>query len=353
MLPAILVTKRRKSELKLLMEGALGDQATVWAYSSLSDLFPDILKMEPALCLIDGESILPEELSVIKTLKKTYPAIRIIFTFQADQRETASRALISGVDTYILEPFFIDELAFILRREFKNSLEQSRLTIDLRMDALASFVEGLAPEVNNPLTTIRGFLQILLSREAYKMSSHEFEEIYNLMEKESGRIVQIVRELENFSRARKPKKMPANMNNLITTAINQARTETGLEIPVTVDFGDFPEESMIDYDQILAALKSVLQFLLKGTDEKKGRIEVSLSLAEKDETVVIVLEGIHSVLLAQDVDQAFIPMYSRKIIRFREELGLASSYGIIRAHGGSIHVNVTENGSRFVVEIPG
>ena len=211
----ILVSGAEEEELRLLLEACLSGEAEVKTYSALSGLFPDILKTEPVLALLDARSIPPGELVVIRLLKNTYPFMRIIVVIPAGARDAAARSIGYGADAYILEPFYLDELSTLVRSKFRNAVGQLRRSIDNRLESLTAFVEGLAPEINNPLTTIRGFLQILLSRESSRVSEEEIGEIYDLMERESLRINQIVVELENFARIRRPRKVPLDIRGLL------------------------------------------------------------------------------------------------------------------------------------------
>lgn len=348
----ILVTRHDTGELRALMEGSLGGQASVVVFSSLNEIFPDILRLDPILALIDGRALADGDMGTIQSLKKTYPNLKVLLTFHIDQRDLAARALMSGVDAYILEPYYISEFSQLLKREFKTADYQSRRVLDLRMDALSAFVEGLAPEVNNPLTTIRGFLQILLAGDADKMKPEEIDEIYTLMEKESRRIGQIVLELENFSRTRRPKRLPVVIHALIERALSEALKEAKAEISVSTDLEECPEKGMLDQNQILSALKSLLGFLAAGADAEKGRILIKASRATAKGFLAVTIEGRNTVSLGQDVQRAFVPLYTRKIIKFREELGLASAYGIIRGHGGSINVTSRKDGCLFQIELP-
>lgn len=348
----ILVARHSSDELRALLEGSLGSQASVAVYESLTSLFPDVLDLDPVLALLEGRSLEESDLGAIAALKSAFPALRVVLTFGRGQRDLAALAMRSGVDVYLLEPYYIDEFANLLQKEFHGALHRNRRVLDQKMDALASFVEGLAPEVNNPLTTIRGFLQILMTGETGGMSEEEFSEIYGLMDRETQRIATIVQELENFSRTRKPKRLPVNIPALIEQAVEEARAETSSEVPVAVNLDGCPDEGMLDRNQILSALKSLLQFLLAGDGEKDGRIELSAARGDDPGFLTIHLEGTGTASVGQEAHKVFIPLHARKIVRFKEELGLASAYGIIRGHGGRITAAPRKGGTDFRVEIP-
>jgi len=333
------------------LEESLGREISVAVFPSLAELYPEILKLDPLLAVIEGQSMRSDEIGVIGSLKKTFSTLRILLTFRLEQRDDAAQALASGVDAYILEPFYIHEFTQLVKREFKNAIEQNKQMLDLKMDALGSFVEGLAPEMNNPLTTIRGLLQILLTGDSESMTEGEINEIYGLMERESSRISQIVQELENFSKTRKPKRLPVNLHTLVQQAVKEAEAASTKRTPIFTDLEQCPVNGKADFNQNVSALKSLLGFLLSGSDDEKGKIVLTARAAEIPGKISIIIEGTHTVSLGQEVHQAFVPLYTRKIIRFSEELGLASAYGIIRGQGGTISASSLDNGTRFEIEL--
>jgi len=352
MYTVILVARHDRDALRALLEESLGKEVSLVLFPSLAELYPAILKLDPLLVIIEGQSMEADEIGIIGTLKKTFSTLRILLTFRLAQRDEAAHALASGVDAYVLEPFYLDEFTQLVKREFKNAIEQNKQMLDLKMDALGSFVEGLAPEVNNPLTTIRGLLQLLLAGNNESMTDGEIDEIYGLMEKESSRISQIVQELENFSKTRKPKRLPVNLHTLIQQAVNEAEAASSKQTPIFADLEHCPADGMADFNQNVSALKSLLGFLLSGSDDKKGKIVLTARTSEIPGRISINIEGTHTVSLGQEVHQAFVPLYTRKIIRFSDELGLASAYGIIRGQGGTISVSSLDKGTRFEIEIP-
>ncbi len=348
----ILVATHDRDPLRALLEESLGRNASVTVFSSLGDLYPQILKLEPLLVVIEAQAMKKDEIGIIKILKKTFSTLRILLTFRIEQRDDAALALAGGVDAYILEPYYIHEFSHMVKREFQNAIDQNKRMLDLKMDALGSFVEGLAPEVNNPLTTIRGLLQILLTGESETMTKTEIAEIYGLMEKESSRISQIVQELENFSKTRKPKRLPVNLHTLIQQAVDEAQARDEKKTPVFSDLERCPVEGMADFNQNVSALKSLLGFLLAGSDEKQGKIVVTAYPSHDPAFITIVIDGMYTISLGQEVHKAFVPLYTRKIIRFSDELGLASAYGIIRGQGGTISISSRDRGTRFEIELP-
>jgi len=348
----ILVAREEAKELEALLEAALGDQAEVRLFPSLQDLFPAVMKSDPNLLFIDGRAVAQGEAGLIAVLKRTFPSLRIVLSVRLEERKKATEALGSGADGYIVEPFYFAEFVRFLRKEFALSRGRDKEALDGKMDVLASFVAGFAPEINNPLTTIRGFLQILMTEDAFKMDPGEIDEILGLMEKESRRISRIVAELENFARMRKPKRLPVSLPSLCERAAEEARKESGLDIPIRLDLAACPLEGMVDEKQILDSLKSFFFFLLAGADRDRGKVTLTAAENIPRSRLIITIEGENTVSLKKEAEMAFIPLYARKLVGLKEELGMASAYAAVRAHGGTVAVSPLKEGTRFVIELP-
>jgi|GEM_PF-4910287 len=356
MYTVILITQADSRSLKALLEANLDDQTSVVVSPSIATIFPDILRSDPLLALISASALQEQDLGVIQVLKKTFPHLRIILTCRPEQRDLAARALEHGADSLFFEPFFINEFSILLKKEYEKAFRQQEFLQALRLETLSSFVEGLAPEINNPLTTIRGFLQILQTQNTYKVSAQEINEIYCLLEKESRRISQVITDLELFSGSRKPHKGLIEIEALIKQVVNEMKADfeedVGTEISMTTDFVECPSRVMADRNMCLAALKGLLGFLLAGVEEGKGMIYVKTARSPRPNYITIIIEGVNTTSIGQDVDRVFIPLFSRKIISFKEEISLGAAYGIIRAHGGKINAVPLRKGTRFSIELP-
>jgi len=146
--------------------------------------------------------------------------------------------------------------------------------------------------------------------------------------------------------------VPIDLKALLERTATESIRSLDSSVAVNKEIENLPEGCLLDADQIRSAMTSILKFLLMGTDPAKGSVELSASPSDRDGYVNITVRGRHTRSLAQDLHRVFVPLYSRKIIKFGEELGLSSAYGIIRGHGGRIRVSPLKNGCLFQIELP-
>jgi nitrogen-specific signal transduction histidine kinase len=123
------------------------------------------------------------------------------------------------------------------------------------------------------------------------------------------------------------------------------------EVPIENDFHGDIDTILIDRGHIQSALVAVLRFLKENADEEEGRVVLSTHTPHPH-SLNITIQGFETVSLGEDIHHAFIPLYTRKIARFGQELGLASAYGLLQSHGGSIKVEATHKGSKFHISLP-
>ena len=326
------------------------DFARVLVYPSIADLYPEILFEKPLVALIHDQA-LDDDLGGIAVLKKTFPHLCMLLIASPEKRALAARSITRGVDAYILEPYYMDELIHIVRRAFRDALEKVEQSLQMRMTALSCFIQGLAHEINNRLTPLRIALQLLTGEGGITLTEEEKEETYRRMQLEETRLANAITELENFAHPRRPKKNAVSLTDTLKEAVKEARRNSVSKTPVEEHFRLESDRVLIDRRQIVAAVAAVIRFLRENADEEKGRVVVSAKRPSPD-LLHIGIEGFNTVALGEEVKNAFIPLYMGTIVKFGPELGLASAYGFIQAHGGSLEAEATSTGTRFEIVLP-
>lgn len=341
----------KSSFLKSFIEDRLGDHCRVLFYPSMLDLYPDILSEQPLVLFFQGAGVSENELGVIGVLKRTFPHLKVLSTFPEDRRAMAARAIAQGADAYLLEPLYLEELEQFLLQAFRNARNEIDHAVSLRMEALAVFIQGLAPEINNRITPIRAALHMLRDDKTEFADEKELEELYKRMEREVYRIGGTVNELEHFAKPRRPKKNKVSLNNVVEKAIQAACTDSRNECPVTYQALTAQDEAVLDPEQIAHALAAVIRILKENADDEDGSVGVGISQLEEDR-FVITIEGRNTLSLGEEVHNAFVPLYLRNIVRFGHEIGVAAAYGIVGAHKGTIRIETIPHGTRFLISLP-
>lgn len=209
------------------------------------------------------------------------------------------------------------------------------------LEALALLVRGLAHEINNPLTTIRGLLQLRLLGHNGNAKDQEAVEAYRTMERESKRIAELTEDLEFFTGLRKPTRTLVDVERLVRDALKAAGLETVRPLVVANGAGsDFT--LLVDREQLTHAVARVLEFLIANADARP--CDLSLRLVRKSEGVVVEAAASCRHLATVHPDRLLLPFQNTVSSDRTRKKSLAAVYGIARAHGGTFDVKSSEDG---------
>ncbi|MHC4599027.1 MAG: ATP-binding protein [Planctomycetota bacterium] len=227
---------------------------------------------------------------------------------------------------------------------------QDRMVQAERLASLGQLVSGMAHELNNPLTSIVGFAQILADDDAL---SERVRKRIQLMFTEGERARNIVQKLLAFAQSPDSDSGFADINTVMREVLDLLAHDLGKEdIEVMTFFEEIPRVAG-DASQFHQGFLALVTNALEAVREKGGqgvlvmktwRIEDEIHLSITDNGVGIPPEKINRV---------FDPFYTSKEVGKGTGLGLSICYKIVAAHGGRITVDSSPNeGTTFEVILP-
>ena len=225
-----------------------------------------------------------------------------------------------------------------------------RLMESDRLAAVGELVAGVAHEVNNPLSSISAFAQLLLRDGALTPPQRESVEVIRA---ETLRASQVVKDLLAFARRSEPQRVPLDVNAVIGRSLRMRRYQFA-EAGVRVDTAlaeDLPSV-LGDPRQLQQVCLNLLTNAVQAMDgDVNGRLRVRSYLA--DENVCIEVSDSGAGISPDARAHIFEPFFTTKKEGEGTGLGLSVSYGIVTAHGGSIAVVETgPEGTTFRVSLP-
>jgi PAS domain S-box-containing protein len=229
--------------------------------------------------------------------------------------------------------------------------KQVQLVQAAKMSALGQLVSGVAHELNNPLSVIVGYGQLLLAREVPTAVLRPIE----LMVSQADRMAKIVRNLLLFARQRPAERTTVNVNEVLEQTlalrINQL-TVSGIAVEKKFARGLPPV--MADPHQLeqvfLNLLLNAEQAMLEG--KTGGRIILNTTLSRDGRMVHAEVIDDGPGIPQDALPHVFEPFFSTKPVGSGTGLGLSVSYGIVEEHGGHLVVESRPGRTVFRLEMP-
>ena len=217
-----------------------------------------------------------------------------------------------------------------------------------KLSALGRMVAAIAHEINNPLTTILGQIQLLL---ATTDSPPDLRKRLAMVADEAFRAARIVNNLLTFAQHSPPERRPCAMVDQLRWAL--ALTARQLEqsgIEVVTEFEDCPAV-WVDENQIRQVLLNLVQNAEQAMSEAPGPRILTARLREVGGRIRVEILDTGLGIAVAALPRIFDPFFTTK--RTGTGLGLWVSFTIIEQHGGELTAeNRPGAGAAFVVSLP-
>ncbi len=221
----------------------------------------------------------------------------------------------------------------------RKKLEQIASSFD-RMNMVGSMAATVAHEIRNPMTTVRGYLQILGRNEKYQTDKEKFE----LMIEELDRANGIIREYLSLSREKVANLIKCSLNTIIETIfpLIQAYANSSMVYP-TLDLSDIPE-LLLDENEIRQLLINMTRNSIEAMPTG-GNLIIRTFL--KDNKIVLSISDQGPGIPQHILDDLGTPFITTKDTG--TGLGLPLCYQIVHRHNANIKINTSNNGTTFLI----
>jgi signal transduction histidine kinase len=243
------------------------------------------------------------------------------------------------------------EIELNARMEAQRSAE-NRLIQAAKLAAVGEMAAGIAHELNNPLTSVTGFSELII--EELPQGSPQRNEMEMVL-REARRAGDVVRRLLDFSRQGEHVRSPADLNGVVDDVLALTRhlvQTNGVDLIVELD-ESLPWVS-IDHNQMKQVLLNLIHNALQAMPNG-GELRVSTYSVNRDDRnwVIMSIKDNGVGISTADQSRIFEPFFTTKGGRGGTGLGLSVTYGIITDHGGMIEISSELNkGSTFAVWLP-
>jgi len=227
---------------------------------------------------------------------------------------------------------------------------QAKLMHAEKMAAVGQLVSGVAHEVNNPLTAILGFADLLMENPELPDSARKD---LRVILQEAQRTKQIVQNLLSFARQMPPQRKPVQLNAILKRTIQlRAYDFHSRGVAVTEHYQDDLPFVIGDSQQLQQVFLNILNNAYDAVREAAGGPRIEITTSRKGDFVEVSFrDNGHGI---QQPDRIFDPFFTTKQVGEGTGLGLSICYGIVKEHGGEILCtnNGAEPGATFTVRLP-
>ncbi|MBP1741429.1 MAG: signal transduction histidine kinase [Deltaproteobacteria bacterium] len=211
-------------------------------------------------------------------------------------------------------------------QSLKREVETSR-----RLASLGRLAAGVAHEIRNPLSSIKGFATYF--KERYRDNPDD-QKTSEIMIQEVDRLNRVITQLLEFARPPVIQKKRASLKSLIQHSLRMIeRQASAKEIQVLSHLPSDVKEVDLDPDGINQVLLNLYLNAIEAM-ERGGTLTVSLYREERSPWVKIMVSDTGTGISKEDLDHVFDPYFTTK--QTGTGLGLAIVHKIIEAHRGEV-----------------
>ena len=243
-----------------------------------------------------------------------------------------------------------------LRAEMRKLQEmQNQLVQAEKLSAVGELVSGVAHELNNPLTAVIGYAELLRAETTDENSRKDIENILRSAE----RSMRIVRNLLTFARRQKSERRMVDMNEIISQTleiqayqlrVDNIGVETDLDLALPHTAADGAQLQQVMLNILMNAHQAMRG--APGRETARGTIHVQTrGIAGNAIHIVITDDG--PGVPPEVLGRIFDPFFTTKEVGVGTGLGLSICYGIVHGHGGRIWCeSELGKGAAFHIELP-
>jgi signal transduction histidine kinase len=238
------------------------------------------------------------------------------------------------------------------QRVVAQRMAESRLVQAAKLAAVGEMAAGIAHELNNPLTTVSGFTELVLEEIPEGSGIREDME---LVLREAQRARGVVRRLLDFARQSESARVRSDINEIVSDVlalVNHLLRISGIQL--FTDLAEGLPWISVDRNQIKQVILNLVHNALHAMPTG-GEIHITTNRRQRDnrEWLVMCLADTGTGIAPENLARVFEPFFTTRSKDGGTGLGLSVTYGIVSDHGGFIDVeSQVGQGSTFTVWLP-
>jgi signal transduction histidine kinase len=263
-------------------------------------------------------------------------------------------AMVLMLGVFFLKQGQLDTRLMRLLRESRKSYDnlqqlQGHLLQAEKLASIGRFVAGAAHEINNPLTAIVGYSDLLAHQDSLTKEQKDFAE---KILQQARRTKALVQNLLTFAKQTPLERRAINLNAVVDHALQLHELDfASKNLEITCHLQDDLPPVVGDGNQLLQVFLHIINNAVDAMLEHSNGGSLVISTGMEDKWVIWSCSD--SGPGVPDPTRIFDPFFTTKPVGKGTGLGLSASYGIVRDHGGQISCyNRPEGGATFKISLP-
>lgn len=248
----------------------------------------------------------------------------------------------------------IGQLAAGVAHEINNPIGFVNANLNTLGNYVATLLEGIklyqcVTNGNLPSSVAQSEVQAFEERADLQFLSEDVTEL--LAESNEGlqRVKNIVQSLKDFSRTGESNWQMADLHRGLDSTLNIANNELKYKVTIIKQYGELPMVKCLasELNQVF------MNLLVNAAQAIQERGSVTIRTERCGPRVAVCISDTGHGIAPEHINRIFEPFFTTKPVGSGTGLGLSLSYGIIKKHGGDIHVSSeTGKGTTFRIELP-
>jgi signal transduction histidine kinase/ActR/RegA family two-component response regulator len=229
---------------------------------------------------------------------------------------------------------------------FREQTEKIQLEQQLRqaekLSALGQMISGIAHELNNPLTAINGYLELILeNHDLADTTRGDLEKVAS----EGNRAAKLVTQFLHFAHERQAQRAVVDINQTIRRVVELREFEFRIAgVDLKLDLDESLPRTLLDPDQAQQILLNLINNALHALVESPPPLKMTIRSRAEPEWIRLEIEDSGPGVTDTQAPHIFEPFFTTKEVGSGTGLGLSIAHSIMTDHGGRIEYRNAESG---------
>jgi PAS domain S-box-containing protein len=225
-----------------------------------------------------------------------------------------------------------------------------QLIVTERLASIGELSSGIAHELNNPLTSVIGFSQLLMEGDVPPEIKEELNTVYT----EAQRAATIVKNLLTFARKHTPVKQMSQINRVVEDVLRLRTYEQKVNnIEIEKHLAENLPDIMMDHFQMQQCFLNIVVNAEFAMLEAHNEGKLIITTEQDGDIVRTSFTDNGPGISRENLKRIFDPFFTTKEVGKGTGLGLSICHGIVQEHGGKIYARSEKGqGATMIVELP-